>query len=238
MRPSDREEAWKPLDRGAMRPSDREEAWRPLPGAVRAREDASAAAQVPLGPAATFANTYYDFPVEHGGDADTPLFDARCERVAMVSRAFHDRLCVQGSGRLASGRTVSFAKRSCACAEICPRTGQNICYEALDPKRFPNGRGATGRPITPLSTVAVDPTVIPLGTRIYIPEFAGLPRGDGEVHDGCFVAEDQGIRIKGLRVDIFAGDEQTRHVWEALFPSHRGVHVYGGNARCVGTSKR
>ncbi len=76
--------------------------------------------------------------------------------------------------------------------------------------------------------------MIPLGTRIYIPEFAGLPRADGVLHDGCFVAEDQGIRIKGRRVDVFTGDERTRRAWEAMVPSHRGVHVYAGGALGAG----
>ena len=184
-------------------------------------------------PAQTFANTYYDLPVEERGQADTPLFDASCGRIGLVTRAFHDRVCVQGSGRLASGKIVSFARRDCSCAEVCPRTGQHICFDLLDSARFPNGRGATGRPITPLSTVAVDPAVIPLGTRIYIPEFAGCLRPSGAAHDGCFVAEDRGLRIKGRRVDVFAGDESTWRAWEASVPSHRGVHVYPGDARCA-----
>ena len=116
---------------------------------------------------------------------------------------------------------------------MCPRTGQRICYEALDPARFPSGRGAAGRPITPLSTVAVDPAVIRLGSRVYIPELDGLLRPDGTAHDGCFVAEDQGLRIKGRRIDVFMGDAATRRAWEGVVPSHRGVHVLLGDARCV-----
>ena len=182
----------------------------------------------------TFRNTYYDFPAEadFAGSA-VPLMASSCQPIAQVPRGFYDAVCVQGSGSLARGGTVSFAKRDCACAEVCPRTGQQICYEALDPARFPNGRGASGRPVTPLFSVAVDPAVIPLGTRLWIPEFNGLPRPDGSAHDGCFVAEDRGIAVRGLHIDVFAGDERTRRAWEALVPSHRGVHVYEGGARCT-----
>lgn len=179
-----------------------------------------------------FRNTYYDFPVERRDRLDTPLYTARCELISVVPSAFHDRLCVQGSGRLASGETVSFASRDCACAAVCPRTGQRICYDVLDADRFPCGRGATGRPITPLRTVAVDPAMIPMGKRLFIPEFVGVPMPDGAPHDGCFVAEDQGIKIKGHRIDIFAGDEATRRLWDAAVPSNRGVHVYPGDKRC------
>ena len=182
-----------------------------------------------------FLNTYYDFPEDPGAGADTPLYSARCEEIARVTRSFHDRVCVQGSGRLASGGTVSFATRDCACAETCPRTGQRICYEALDPARFPHGRGATGRPITPLRTVAVDPRVVPMGATLFIPELAGLPRPDGSRHDGCFVAEDRGLKIKGLRVDVFAGSSDTRRLWDASVPSNRGVHVLVGHPRCSHT---
>ena len=95
---------------------------------------------------------------------DASIFDAACAPIARVTKAFHDHVCVQGSGRLESGATVSFAKRGCTCAAVCPRTSQQICFERLDPARFPNGRGATGRPITPPRTLAVDSAVIALGT--------------------------------------------------------------------------
>lgn len=189
-------------------------------------------------PEPLFINTYYEFPTDRGETADTPIYGPRCASIASVSRAFHDRVCVQGSGRLASGETVSFAERDCACAEVCPRTGQRICYEKLDPARFPHGRGAMGQPVTPMSTVAVDPMVIPLGTSLFIPEFEGLPRPDGSRHDGCFVAEDRGIKIVGRRIDVFAGEPEARLSWEALVPSNSGVHVLSGSGRCEGREER
>jgi 3D (Asp-Asp-Asp) domain-containing protein len=139
---------------------------------------------------------------------------------------------VQGSGRLASGSTVSFAKRGCPCAAMCPRTGQQICFERLDPTRFPAGRGATGKPITPFRTVAVDSNVVPLGTSVFIPEFVGLPRDDGKPHDGCFIAEDRGLRVVGRQVDVFMGDPAATAKWNKLFPSNRGVHVRVNEPRC------
>jgi 3D (Asp-Asp-Asp) domain-containing protein len=179
-----------------------------------------------------FTTTYYDFPVELGGAPDTAIYTTKCELISVVPASFHDRLCVQGSGRIASGETVSFAGRDCACAAVCPRTGQRICYDVLDADRFPCGRGAAGRPITPLHTVAVDPSVIPMGELLFIPELAGLPQLDGSPHDGCFVAEDRGIKVKGHRIDVFTGDEATRRRWEATLPSQTSVHVYSGKTRC------
>jgi 3D (Asp-Asp-Asp) domain-containing protein len=179
-----------------------------------------------------FRNTYYDFPKDGAGEKDATVYDAACAPIAKVTRAFHDQVCVQGSGRLSMGQTVSFAKRDCACADVCPRTGQKICFERLDPARFPYGRGATGGPITPLVTVAVDVTVIPLGTPIFVPELVGLPRVDGSPHDGCFVAQDRGLKVVGKHIDIFTGDPSMTLSWNARVPSNRGVHVRVGDPRC------
>jgi 3D (Asp-Asp-Asp) domain-containing protein len=182
----------------------------------------------------TFRNTYYDFPNE--SDFDGPLValkGPRCETLKQVPRSFHDSLCVQGSGRLASGATVSFSRRDCECAEVCPRTGERICFDALDASRYPFGRGATGRAITPLYTVAVDSSVIPLGTSLYVPELRGLPREGRATHDGCFLAEDRGIRVKGKQVDVFTGDPRVTAVYNRLLPSNRGVTVVVGSSRCA-----
>lgn len=217
--------------------------WTPIPRGIleeyRARRARERGVPVAVGAEETFDNTYYEFPEQELGEAgEVALRSARCGTIARVSRAFHDRLCVQGSGRLASGKTVSFAVRDCDCAEVCPRTGQTICYDVLDPGRFPNGRGAMGRPIVPLSTVAVDPAVIPLGSHVYVRELAGLPRADGTRHDGCFVAEDRGIGVRGRSIDVFTGEPSVRRAWEAEVPSHRGVHVVVGDSRCAAGSRR
>lgn len=185
------------------------------------------------GPAATsieedggvYRNTYYDFPREGDGAKDGVLYGADCRRLAPVVKVFHDQVCVQGSGRLSTGETVSFAKRDCECADVCPRTGQKICFDKLDPKHFPSGRGATGAPVTPLKSVAVDTSVIPLGTPLFIPEYVGLPRADGTAHDGCFVAEDRGLKVVGRHVDIFTGEPAMTEKWNKLVPSNDGVHV-------------
>ncbi|HVW25090.1 MAG TPA: 3D domain-containing protein [Polyangiaceae bacterium] len=184
----------------------------------------------------TFRNTYYDFPAEADATGDlVSLRDARCGVIAQVPRSFYEAVCVQGSGILKSGRPVSFAQRDCECAEVCPRTQQKICYEALDPQKYPWGRGALGTPITPLYTVAVDDTLIPMGTPIYIPEFDGLPvdAARSSVHDGCFISQDRGMRVKGPHVDVFTGMHATTELWNRLVPSNQGVTVVVESPRCA-----
>ncbi|HMR04595.1 MAG TPA: 3D domain-containing protein [Polyangiaceae bacterium] len=183
-----------------------------------------------------FRNTYYDFPAER--DYTGPrvaLKDPKCNTIKEVAKTFHDAVCVQGSGTLSTGGTVSFAKRDCECAQLCPRTNQRICFDQLDRQQFPWGRGATGKAITPLLTVAVDSTVIPLGTTIYIPEADGLPRDESETsfHDGCFIAQDRGLKIKGKHVDVFTGHEGITKLWNRLVPSNQGVTVVLDNPRCA-----
>ena len=52
-------------------------------------------------------------------------------------------------------------------------------------------------PLTFLGSIAVDPRVIPLGSRVYIPAY----RKDG--HGGWFVAQDTGGGIEGRHVDVY-----------------------------------
>ena len=52
------------------------------------------------------------------------------------------------------------------------------------------------------TTIAVDPKVIPYGTRVYIPEF-----------NKVFIAEDCGSAIKGNRIDIFLNDYDRCMEW-------------------------
>src|SRR6266550_2331440 len=65
------------------------------------------------------------------------------------------------------------------------------------------GRGAFGRPLVPYRSIAVDPRVVPRGTRVYIQELDGMPLPDGSMHDGWVTADDIGGRIRGQHFDIF-----------------------------------
>lgn len=188
----------------------------------------------------TFRNTYYDFPNESDYEgAVLSLMTQSCKTLAQVPRSFFEALCVQGSGTLKRGTTVSFARRDCDCAPVCPKTGQKICFDELDPREYPWGRGATGKAITPLLTVAVDPSVIPLGTALYVPELDGLPREPNGTspHDGCFVAQDKGLSVVGNHVDFFTGHKDVTALWNRRVPSNRGVTVVVESPRCarVGT---
>ncbi len=183
----------------------------------------------------TFRNTYYDFPSERDFSGETvTLWNRDCQAISSVPKGFYEAVCVQGSGMLRRGATVSFARRDCTCAETCPRTGQKICFDELDQRQFPWGRGAMGQAITPLVTVAVDPAVIPLGTALYVPELDGLPRDPAgtSAHDGCFVAQDKGLKVQGKHLDVFTGDHSVTTLWNRRVPSNAGVTVIVDSPRC------
>ena len=66
-----------------------------------------------------------------------------------------------------------------------------------------SGDSITSTGTTPkFGTIAVDPSVIPYGTKVYIPRFGQT-----------FIAEDCGGGIKGNRIDIFMNSESECNSW-------------------------
>ena len=75
--------------------------------------------------------------------------------------------------------------------EATAYAGDTITATGATPVRNPNG----------LSTIAVDPSIIPLGSKVYIP-------GYGEA-----IAADTGGAIKGHRIDLFLNSENECINW-------------------------
>ncbi len=92
-------------------------------------------------------------------------------------------------------------------AEHYKSTGKKVDVEAT---------AYTGDTITSTGTVpkwgtiAVDPEVIPYGTKVYIPYF-----------DTVFVAEDCGSAIKGNKIDIFMDNTKSMNDW-----GRRNIEIY------------
>lgn len=79
-----------------------------------------------------------------------------------------------------------------------------------------NGGWTTTASGTPLrrGVVAVDPKLIPLGTRVYVESL------DGSADYGYAIAEDTGGSIKGKKIDLCVGDGSTKGY------GRRNVRVY------------
>nr|WP_286172646.1 3D domain-containing protein [Acetanaerobacterium sp. MSJ-12] len=73
-----------------------------------------------------------------------------------------------------------------------------------------NPTTASGEPVTPGVTVAADPAVLPLGTRVYIDGIGGR------------VVQDTGGAIKGRKIDLAVESHQEAVAWGV---QHKGVWV-------------
>ncbi len=62
-----------------------------------------------------------------------------------------------------------------------------------------------GCKVVAMRTVAVDKTLIPRRSVLFIKETVGLRMPDGSKHDGYWYASDVGGAIKGKRIDLFTG---------------------------------
>jgi 3D (Asp-Asp-Asp) domain-containing protein len=75
------------------------------------------------------------------------------------------------------------------------------------------GEGVEGYKLVPYRTIAVDPTNIPYGTIVYIPQAKGvsIPVNDSVtlLHDGYFFAGDTGSAIKKNHIDVFTGTDDS-----------------------------
>jgi 3D (Asp-Asp-Asp) domain-containing protein len=68
-----------------------------------------------------------------------------------------------------------------------------------------SSRDSLGCKLMPMRTVAVDPSIFPRHSVLFIKETVGMRLPDGALHDGFWYASDVGRAIKGLRVDLFTG---------------------------------
>ena len=94
------------------------------------------------------------------------------------------------------------------------------------------GIGVKDDPLVPYVSVAIDPTVIPMGSHLYLRELDGVLLPGGARSDGCVIAADVGGRIKGLRIDWFVGERAHYDELDArLELTH--VTIHDGGARCL-----
>jgi 3D (Asp-Asp-Asp) domain-containing protein len=66
-------------------------------------------------------------------------------------------------------------------------------------------RDSLGCSVAAYRTVAIDPTVVPKRSILFIKETVGMPLPNGRTHDGLWYASDTGGGIKGTKIDLFTG---------------------------------
>jgi 3D (Asp-Asp-Asp) domain-containing protein len=163
-------------------------------------------------------------------DESVTIFQRKtCAPIADVSKEFAAQLSMQGTGKLRDGRILNVSGR-CSC-DYSP------CFKVTEAKW---GTGGNGRALQPYRTVAVDPTVIKLGSLLYVPALDGqtMPGREpwgGYIHDGCVVADDTGGGIKGNQLDLFVGRKSSVDLLSRKGGSHawaRNQPIYDGSGRC------
>ena len=161
----------------------------------------------------SFAPSFYQivdermFPRE---GASEDVLDRHGNRIARATGAFFRRLNIEGCGRLADGRVVTYDTR----------INGKIRFQVTDASY---GLSHRDRPLVPYRTVAVDPRSIPLGSVLFVPATRGTRLPDGSIHDGLFFADDVGSAIVGNRVDLFVGLED--HVRNSFTAEGRLTHL-------------
>lgn len=133
------------------------------------------------------------------------LVDVRGPKGKLIDRApisLMKKIAIEGSGFLPpskkhpKGLLINLA---CACSF------KKATYLIVDRKVSQWGLDSTGGSLVPFKSIAVDPNVIDLGTKIYIEQFDGIKIGPKQYHNGCVVATDTGYSIKGKHIDVFTG---------------------------------
>lgn len=86
-----------------------------------------------------------------------------------------------------------------ACYELVV---ESTAYWYMDPvDASGTGLAFDGRPAIPFKTVAVDPSVIPIGSNVYVPDV------------GWCYAHDTGNAIKGARLDVAMDSRESAYKW-------------------------
>ena len=170
----------------------------------------------PLSGPGQFKMTYYwlAYEAEYAAEPyDVDIYTKHGFLIGRFPRVFVFELKMEGSGMLRDGRVLNY-DGPCS-------YGIGICFQTVDLKEHPMGKGGQQRALVPFVSVAVDPRFVPLGTTLYLPELAGLQLPDGRTHDGCVRADDTGGNIRRRELDFFVESYAIyKHLEELLWNDH------------------
>jgi 3D (Asp-Asp-Asp) domain-containing protein len=165
--------------------------------------------------------TYYYTPTYTSKSAGYPLLDL--EGYELGPKLTHKEWCMsalEGStaihfnGKLTVYNYAGFGEElQVDCRKYYKYTKSGKLRFRLANGPYGDGANETSYILFPYRTIAVDKTLIPYGTLIYIPAARGiqvsLKSGKKFTHDGYFFAADKGGAIKGTHIDVFEGVEKV-----------------------------
>lgn len=157
-----------------------------------------------------FKVTYYWAvdEAEYPESKSSRLYAADGSLLGLFSSAFIRAFKIEAAAVLRDGRCISYLKRA---------------NRAQVVDRF---LGCGGYKLTELKSIAVDPRLIPLGSRVYIPQAENVVV-NGRLSNGIFYANDIGSAIKGKHIDVFVGQRKNMDAFgSAGMGSSSSVDVY------------
>ena len=154
----------------------------------------------------SFRVTFYWLVQEdrYPGERTVPLYALGGELLGYFTNRFVRDFRRESCALLRDGRVVSNWEAG------------NHCHVVAAPL------GCDDRALTAFRSVAVDPSIVPMGARLYIPEADGVSLGGDTCHDGVFYAQDVGGLIRGKRIDIYLGTEANMGPFASTSLCHSG----------------
>jgi 3D (Asp-Asp-Asp) domain-containing protein len=195
----------------------------PTTGLTMTRFDLAEPVGTQPGRAYSLWATYYNLHQAQAIGNGNPLLDPSGNHLgAELSNRDWCAAALQGSVLVTNGDrilgTYNYAGRGATqqvdCSVYYPRlrTVRDTSRVRFKRSNTPFGEGVSGFMLVPYRTIAVDRTVIPIGSVVYIPEARGqvltLPSGATAVHDGYFYAADVGGAVRGNHIDVFIGSSR------------------------------
>lgn len=157
-----------------------------------------------------FKVTYYwvveekDYPRSH----TVPLYTQDGSLLGRFSPSFVKEFKTESAARLRNGTCISYLKK---------QNRVQLVNKFL---------GHGGYTLTELKSIAVDPKVIPLGSKVYIPQAENVVI-EGKQLNGIFYAHDIGSAVDGKHIDIFIGKKSNMTAFaSAGMKSSGSVDVY------------
>ncbi len=143
---------------------------------------------------------------DYDGPKDTPLYLENGKLLGDFDYDFVQAFKKEACAELKGGKLISYMKR-------VNRVG--VVREFL---------GVNGYTISPFKSIAVDPSVIATGSKLYIPALTTMKE---RPHNGIVYAHDIGSMINGNSIDIFVGyKENTKLLTDAGIESSSLVDIY------------
>lgn len=171
--------------------------------------------------------TYYliVFEDDYTGEKDTDLYSSDGTVIATTTDAFAEAVSMEGTGYLSDGSLIN-EYGECEFGEY------GICFIKVTDPECDFGFGSEDNCLKPFRTVAADYSVLPYGTKLYVPAFVGLtmPGENGFVHDGCVTVEDTGV--SGEHIDFFVEKEAYYETIDHALGEITEVEIFISSTKC------